>query len=82
MFIGAKKVGGKCPACSSEIDKGGRLELRKRKNEYLVCGCCSYVVRTVKAQDEQTQLFKKRRDRKIFRFDSFKRKRVKKNRLW
>lgn len=36
------KEGQKCPACSSEVDKGGKLELHKKKNKYLKCNHCGY----------------------------------------
>lgn len=40
--------GGKCPACSSSRDTGGRLELKKRKNFYLKCKKCKYAVKSEK----------------------------------
>ena len=32
----------RCPACSSEIDKGGRLKAKKRARWYLKCSNCKY----------------------------------------
>lgn len=34
----------KCPSCSSEVDKGGRLELKKRARHYLKCNNCKYSI--------------------------------------
>lgn len=36
--------GSKCPACSSERDKGGRLELKKRVQIFLKCNLCRYSI--------------------------------------
>jgi len=46
-------VDSKCPSCSSERDKGGRLELKKIKNFSLKCNFCKYVIRTKKVRDKQ-----------------------------
>lgn len=43
----------KCPSCSSEVDKGGRLELKQVKNYFLKCKKCKYVIRTKKVTDKQ-----------------------------
>lgn len=40
---------GKCPACSSEQDKGGRLQAHKRTNYYLKCDRCKYTIHSTKA---------------------------------
>lgn len=34
----------KCPSCSSERDKGGRLEIKKRKRYFLKCNNCKYTI--------------------------------------
>lgn len=34
----------KCPSCSSEVDKGGRLKLHKRKRFFLKCLRCKYSI--------------------------------------
>ena len=42
----------KCPSCSSEVDNGGRLEIRKRKRVFL------------NVINVSTQYLEKRQDRK------------------
>lgn len=34
----------KCPCCSSEVDKGGRLKLHKRARFFLKCEKCKYSI--------------------------------------
>ena len=42
--IGLYYEGERCPACSSEIDKGGRMILhRGKKQKYLKCSVCKYL---------------------------------------
>lgn len=72
MFIGNRKVGDKCPACSVERDKGGRLELRQRKNKYLKCSQCKYTVHSLRVFQEQQARKEKRRRQKIFAPDRSK----------
>lgn len=36
--------GSKCISCSSELDKGGRFELRKRARYFLKCSICKYTI--------------------------------------
>jgi len=36
--------GSKCPACSSEKDKGGRLEIKTRLRPFLKCSLCKYSI--------------------------------------
>ena len=36
--------GSKCPCCSSERDKGGRLEYKKRTRPFLKCTLCRYSI--------------------------------------
>lgn len=43
----------KCPSCSSEVDNGGKLELKKIKNYFLKCNKCKYVIRTEKVRNKQ-----------------------------
>ena len=45
----------KCPSCSSEVDKGGRLELKKVKNYFLKCIKCKYTIRSQKVRDKQNK---------------------------
>jgi uncharacterized Zn finger protein len=47
------REGSKCPSCSSEVDTGGRLELKKIKNYFLKCKKCKYVIRSKKVRDKQ-----------------------------
>ena len=42
----------KCPSCSSEVDNGGRLELKQVKNFFLKCSKCKYVIRTKEVTDK------------------------------
>jgi len=42
---------GKCPACSSEVDNGGRLKLQKRKRCFLKCDRCKYSILSQKTRD-------------------------------
>jgi len=50
----------KCPCCSSEVDKGGRLELKKIKNFFLKCSVCKYVIRTKKVVEKQEKWLERR----------------------
>lgn len=45
--------GSKCIACSSEIDKGGRFELKKIKNYFLKCTNCKYTIKSKRVRDRQ-----------------------------
>jgi uncharacterized Zn finger protein len=62
------KSGEKCPACSRETDKGGRLVGMKKKNVYLKCDKCKYTLHGEKAilkqesrrQSYHSKQFKKR----------------------
>jgi len=56
----------KCPACSSERDKGGRLIAKKKKNWYLSCSNCRYSITQSKVQDKNAVYQKKRRDKRLF----------------
>ena len=55
----------KCPSCSSEVDKGGRLELKKIKNFFLKCNKCKYTIRSQKVRDKQERWEEKRFKRLI-----------------
>lgn len=43
----------KCPTCSSEIDKGGRMELKKRARYFLKCTYCKYSILGQKTRQKQ-----------------------------
>ena len=53
----------RCPSCSSEVDNGGRLELKKIKNYFLKCIKCKYVIRSKKVRDKQENWEASRRKR-------------------
>lgn len=59
------KEGGKCPACSSSTDKGGRLELKRRKNIFLKCAKCRYSVHSEKVVVAQMKKAHDRHDKQI-----------------
>lgn len=48
----------KCPACSNEVDKGGRLKAKRRTRWFLKCDRCRYSVlseKTVLQRETRTQ---------------------------
>ena len=45
--------GDRCPACSSEKDCGGRLEMKKRKFPYLKCCKCKYTIHEEKQRERR-----------------------------
>lgn len=47
--------GSKCPACSSEVDKGGRLQFKKRKRPFLKCDRCKYTILSQGTRDKIEQ---------------------------
>lgn len=53
---------GKCPACSSEFDNGGRLQLQKRKRRFLKCDRCKYTILSVHTRSSQERNEEYRRD--------------------
>ena len=53
----------KCPACSSEVDKGGRLQLKKRVNYFLTCNNCKYTIKSARAVNKQENYMQRRRDK-------------------
>lgn len=57
--------GQRCPACSSEIDKGGRLVGLKRKREYLKCTRCRYSLLSEETIISREKRAKRQHDRDI-----------------
>ena len=57
--------GSKCLACSSEVDKGGRLELQKRTRIYLKCSKCKYSVLSKKTRNKQENFIKQREKKRV-----------------
>lgn len=51
--------GSKCPACSSERDKGGRLQLMKRLRPFLKCNLCKYSILSNKTRNKQERYLAK-----------------------
>lgn len=47
------QIGCKCPACSSEVDKGGRMEPKKFKYFFLQCDRCKYQIRGTAHYEKQ-----------------------------
>ena len=43
----------KCPSCSSEVDKGGRMKLMKRARYFLSCDRCKYSILSKKTQEKK-----------------------------
>ncbi len=43
----------KCPSCSSERDKGGRLKLHKRARHFLKCELCKYSIKSELSRKKQ-----------------------------
>jgi DNA-directed RNA polymerase subunit RPC12/RpoP len=43
----------KCISCSSEVDKGGRLELKKRTRYFLKCNLCKYTILSTETRNRQ-----------------------------
>ncbi len=54
---------GKCPACSSEVDKGGRLQAHKRTNYYLKCERCKYTIHSTRSLEKKIAKAKKHFDK-------------------
>lgn len=52
VSIGKWQEGQKCPACSSERDKGGRLAAFKKKHWYLKCQRCKWAATRSKLHDK------------------------------
>lgn len=49
----------RCPCCSSEKDKGGRLKLKKRTRYFLKCDLCKYSILGAKSRDKQEKYLAK-----------------------
>jgi len=64
ISIGKWQVGQKCPACSSERDKGGRLIAKKKTQWYLKCLRCKWSVSQSKLQPKGYE--RQRRDAWLF----------------
>jgi tRNA(Ile2) C34 agmatinyltransferase TiaS len=54
-----------CPACSGSTDKGGRLEVKRRKNEYLKCKRCKYTIHSEKTVIKQIERAQNRRGKEL-----------------
>lgn len=42
----------KCPSCSLERDRGGRMEEKKRARPFLKCNLCKYSILEKKTRDK------------------------------
>lgn len=51
--------GSKCIACSSEVDKGGRMELKKRARPFLKCNKCKYSILSKETRSKQDKFIAK-----------------------
>lgn len=49
----------KCPSCSSERDKGGRLKLHKRARFFLKCELCKYAILSQKSREKKDKYLAK-----------------------
>lgn len=52
-------IDSKCPSCSSEIDKGGRLKLFKRTRHFLKCDLCKYSIKSEHSRNKQEKYISK-----------------------
>lgn len=50
----------KCPSCSSEKDKGGRLKIKKRTRYFLKCDLCKYTILGEKTRTKQERYIAKK----------------------
>lgn len=55
--------GSKCPCCSSERDKGGRLELKKRTRYFLKCALCDYTILSNATRNNRDDYFADQRNK-------------------
>lgn len=53
----------KCPACSSENDKGGRLKVVRRKNVFLKCDLCRYAIQSDRVVAQKERFIKRYLDK-------------------
>lgn len=51
--------GSKCPSCSIEKDKGGRLKLHKRARHFLKCELCKYSIKSEQTRNKQEKYLAK-----------------------
>lgn len=51
--------GSKCPSCSSERDKGGRLKLHKRARYFLKCELCQYTILSKQTREKKERFIAK-----------------------
>lgn len=58
--------GGKCPACSNEIDTGGRLKRQKRKYFFLKCAKCKYTIHATVHYEKKVKYLKKQSDKDLY----------------
>lgn len=52
--------GSRCISCSSEVDKGGRFELKKRTRFFLKCNKCKYSILGEKTRIKQERYIAKK----------------------
>lgn len=52
-----------CPACSNEIDKGGRLRMNKRVNCFLKCDRCKYTIKSTNSMMKNYIFLKRKQDK-------------------
>jgi hypothetical protein len=66
--------GSKCPACSSEVDKGGRLHFKQKKNWYLKCERCKYLIETERVRNKRENYLESRRKKRVLVKEGFGRR--------
>lgn len=49
----------KCPSCSVDRDKGGRLKLHKRARHFLKCNLCKYSIKSEQTRNKQEKYIAK-----------------------
>ena len=64
--------GDRCPSCSIEVDKGGRLVAKKRTRWYLKCEVCKYSMVSEKTLKQRHEAVSKKRDKELFKGSKFK----------
>ncbi len=65
--VGNYREGQRCPACSAERDRGGRLVAHKKKHWYLNCAVCKYSIIKSKVEDWAATNARKIRDKDLFK---------------
>ena len=58
--------GERCPACSTDVDKG-RLVAKKRTRWYLKCEVCKYSLLSEKTLKQKDKALSKNRDKELFK---------------